>query len=58
MAFFTPHASRRTMKVTIYSDGGSDPNPGYGGWGALLLAGKHEKSYPVTPPTQPTTAWS
>ncbi|MEM9774092.1 MAG: ribonuclease HI [Chloroflexota bacterium] len=31
------------MKVTIYSDGGADPNPGYGGWGAVLIYGKHSK---------------
>lgn len=31
------------MKVTIYSDGGADPNPGVGGWAAILLYGKHEK---------------
>jgi ribonuclease HI len=31
------------LKVTIYSDGGADPNPGYGGWGAVLIYGKHEK---------------
>lgn len=31
------------MKVTIYSDGGADPNPGYGGWGAVLIYGKHTK---------------
>lgn len=31
------------MKVTIYSDGGADPNPGIGGWAAILQAGKHEK---------------
>lgn len=31
------------MKVTIYSDGSSDPNPGIGGWAAVLRAGKHEK---------------
>jgi len=30
-------------KVTIYTDGGADPNPGYGGWGAILLSGKHRK---------------
>lgn len=24
-------------RVTIYSDGGSDPNPGIGGWAAILL---------------------
>lgn len=31
------------MKVTIYSDGGADPNPGFGGWGAVLIAGQHQK---------------
>ena len=30
-------------KVTIYSDGGADPNPGYGGWAAILRFGRHEK---------------
>jgi len=29
--------------VVIYSDGGSDPNPGIGGWAAILRFGKHEK---------------
>ncbi len=32
------------MKVTIYSDGGADPNPGIGGWAAVLLYGEHEKA--------------
>ncbi len=31
------------MKVTIYSDGGADPNPGIGGWAAILQSGDHEK---------------
>ncbi|MCB0011340.1 MAG: ribonuclease HI [Anaerolineales bacterium] len=31
------------QKVTIYSDGGADPNPGIGGWAALLRYGEHEK---------------
>jgi ribonuclease HI len=31
------------MKVVIYSDGGSDPNPGIGGWAAVLKYGEHEK---------------
>ena len=30
-------------KVIIYSDGGSDPNPGIGGWAAILRFGEHEK---------------
>ena len=31
------------MKVEIYTDGGADPNPGIGGWAALLLSGGQEK---------------
>ena len=31
------------MKVVIYSDGGADPNPGIGGWAAILRAGGREK---------------
>ncbi len=31
------------MKVVIYSDGGADPNPGLGGWAAILRYGEHEK---------------
>lgn len=30
-------------KVIIYTDGGADPNPGIGGWAALLRFGKTEK---------------
>jgi len=29
--------------VTIYTDGACEPNPGPGGWAALLVFGKHEK---------------
>jgi len=29
--------------VTIYTDGACDPNPGPGGWAALLRYGRHEK---------------
>lgn len=31
------------MKVVIYTDGGADPNPGVGGWAAILRANNHEK---------------
>lgn len=31
------------MKVKIYTDGGADPNPGIGGWAAILQSGSHEK---------------
>ena len=30
-------------RVTIYSDGACQPNPGPGGWAVLLRYGKHEK---------------
>ncbi|MBC7235287.1 MAG: ribonuclease HI [Chloroflexi bacterium] len=29
--------------VEIYTDGGCDPNPGPGGWGAVLVSGLHTK---------------
>ncbi len=40
-----PHSGRDTVtdpslpEVTIYTDGGCDPNPGPGGWGAILVCG-------------------
>jgi ribonuclease HI len=30
-------------RITIYTDGACEPNPGPGGWSALLLFGKREK---------------
>lgn len=30
-------------KVIIYSDGGAKPNPGTGGWAALLIYGEYQK---------------
>jgi len=30
--------------VTIYTDGACEPNPGPGGWAALLRYGRHEKT--------------
>ena len=30
-------------EVLIYTDGACDPNPGPGGWAALLLSGRHRK---------------
>lgn len=29
--------------VIIYTDGGCDPNPGIGGWGAVMLFGDHRR---------------
>lgn len=31
------------MLVTIYTDGGADPNPGVGGWAAILKSGRRER---------------
>ncbi len=31
------------LHVTIYSDGACEPNPGPGGWAALMVYGKQEK---------------
>ena len=30
-------------KIIIYTDGGCDPNPGPGGWGALILRGNKQQ---------------
>jgi len=32
-----------TPRVTIYTDGACEPNPGPGGWAALLIFGKYDK---------------
>lgn len=32
-----------TTKVIIYTDGGAKPNPGAGGWAALLIYGEHQR---------------
>ncbi len=32
-----------SKEVTIYTDGGCDPNPGSGGYGVVLIYGKHRK---------------
>ncbi len=29
--------------VTVYTDGGCSPNPGTGGWAAILISGAHKK---------------
>lgn len=31
-------------KVTIYCDGGAQPNPGEGGWAAILMSGSKKKA--------------
>ena len=35
--------AERMQKVIIYTDGGCEPNPGVGGWGAVLLYGDTRK---------------
>ena len=42
-----PHEFREsvlTRTVEIYTDGACRGNPGPGGWGALLIAGRHRKT--------------
>ena len=34
-------------QVVIYTDGGCAPNPGPGGWAAILQSGKHMKELKV-----------
>ncbi len=35
--------STENTRLIIYSDGGAAPNPGPGGWGALLIWGEYQK---------------
>ncbi len=35
--------SESLPKVKIYTDGACSGNPGPGGWGAILISGRHEK---------------
>ena len=30
-------------EITIYTDGGCDPNPGLGGWAALIISGRERR---------------
>lgn len=38
-------------EVTIYTDGACRGNPGPGGWGAILISGRHEKTLNGFEPT-------
>lgn len=38
------HESTLTQIIEIYTDGACRGNPGPGGWGALLIKGKHRKT--------------
>jgi ribonuclease HI len=44
-------AARPRHHVTIYTDGGCAPNPGPGGWAAILLLGDHRKELKGGEPT-------
>ena len=37
------HPARTQPHVVIHTDGGCSPNPGVGGWGAILESGGHKK---------------
>jgi ribonuclease HI len=39
----TEPAAVTKPQVVVYTDGGCAPNPGPGGWGAILISGKHRK---------------
>ncbi len=45
-------------EVTIYTDGGADPNPGPGGWGRCSSLACRPKRSPAPTRPPPTTAWS
>jgi ribonuclease HI len=38
-----PSKERQLKDVTIYTDGGCEPNPGPGGYGAILISGRARK---------------
>jgi ribonuclease HI len=39
----TTHAGTAKPSVTIYTDGACSGNPGPGGWGVILISGRHRK---------------
>ena len=51
-------SEKKIEGVVIYTDGAADPNPGPGGYGAVLLCGGHRKELSGGLPTQPTTGWN
>ncbi len=36
-------SARNSQRITIYTDGACSGNPGPGGWGVILIYGKHRK---------------
>ena len=45
-------------KVIIYTDGACSGNPGDGGWGAILMYGKHKKEISGFERKPLTTEWN
>ncbi len=37
-------------KITIYTDGGCDPNPGPGGWGVVILSAQGKREFSGSDP--------
>lgn len=42
-AFHLPQSPKKMKKVTIHTDGGCKGNPGPGGFGVVMVCGKHRK---------------
>lgn len=45
-------------KITIYTDGAAKGNPGNGGYGVVMMSGKHKKNSQKALETLPTTEWN
>ena len=45
-------------QVTVYTDGGASGNPGPGGYGIVMLSGKHRKEINGGFRLTTTTEWS
>lgn len=43
MSIFGIHLIEQSLQIKIYTDGSARGNPGPGGYGALLVSGKHRK---------------
>ena len=50
-------SERTKSQVVIYTDGACDPNPGPGGWAAILRQGRHEKLISGGAPQATTDAY-
>ena len=48
-------SSKQLQHVDIYTDGACSPNPGVGGWGALLISRSHSKRLEISGSESETT---